>query len=245
MDTEQLLNLLKNLDCQYAFYYRQTGQPPFFRANCENFPSASVIKVPILLTWAYQEKIGVVRRDELCDLDSEPQVEGAGFSWLLRNRRLPYQDVLLNMIALSDNLCTNLIIQKIGADTINDIFYNILGLRGTELQRKMMDFEARAQGRDNWISAQDCIRLFDLFHQLPAEDRAWMEPMLLANHDSSLLLRDVPRDTMSFYHKTGSIPSILHDWGYTSSCDIFLLTRDVKDEMAVNRVFGELGRLLL
>lgn len=224
------------------------------RANCERFPSASVIKAPLLLAWLVLERLGQVSSGEICNLDEEPQVQGSGFSWLLRARQLPYQDVLLMMMALSDNLCTNLVIRRAGQARLNTVFTDALGLTGTELQRKMMDFEARARGLDNWIGVQDCIRLFTLFRQLSLEERAWVEPVLLANTDTSLLLRDLPRDLLKFYHKSGSIPNdsgdeisnrVLHDWGYTEQSEIFLLTHRAADESALNHVFGELGQLLL
>ena len=59
-------------------------------------------------------------------------------------RRLPFADVLLLMIALSDNLCTNLVIRRIGIARLNRVFREELGLlNGTRLERKLMDYAAR------------------------------------------------------------------------------------------------------
>ncbi len=244
MNIDPILSPLQCDNQQYAFYLQRHGAPAVLHGNCERFPSASIIKVPILLAWAHLERQGQLDRSELCCLDDEPQVQGAGFSWLLHNRRIPYQDVLMLMISLSDNLCTNLVIRRVGLERLNAAFRQ-LGLNGVELQRKLMDYDARARGLDNWITVQDCIRLYDCIAALSPEERAWIEPMLLVNQDSSLLLRDIRRDTLDFYHKTGSIPNVLHDWGYTRNCRLFLLTARWNDEAAVNRVFGQLGQLLL
>jgi len=236
---------LESLNCQYAFYFHPQGQPPLLVHNCTRFASASIIKVPVLLAWNVLERQGEVDRAELCRLDDEPQVQGSGLSWMLRSRQLPFQDVLLLMMALSDNLCTNLVIQHIGFERLNAIFRQELGLEDTVIQRKMRDFEARLRGLDNWITVSDAIHLFDLVHNLSPEEKAWIEPMLLANQDNRLLKRDLPSDTLDFFHKTGWIPGILHDWGYTRGCDIFLFTQQVKDEPAAFRVFGELGNLMV
>jgi beta-lactamase class A len=239
---------LSQLDAQhvaYACYFRQAGQVAQFSASAERFASASLIKVPIALAWVHLERLGQVDRRELCDLDGEPQVEGAGFSWLLRHRRPPYQDVLLMMLSLSDNLCTNALIARAGMERLNRVFQDGLGLKSTQLQRKMMDVDARTAGRENWIGAADAVRLYQLIRELAPEERAWLEPMLLANQDTSLLLRDVPRDSLAFYHKTGSLPGVLNDWGYTRERELFLLTNGVEDEDGVNRVFGEMGRMLV
>ena len=233
-------NLQEN-GCKYALYFKREGQPAFFEANCERFSSASIIKVPLLLAWAHLERAGEVDRSELCCLDDEPEVHGAGFSWLLRARQLPYQDVLLMMIALSDNLCTNLVIRKIGIERVNQVFRDALGLKGTEFQRKLMDYEARERGLDNWITARDCIRFYDLIAELTPDEKAWIEPMLRVAGDH-LLMRDIPFDTITFYHKIGSIPGVLHDWGYTKDRQLFLLTNEVKDEAEMIRIFGEVGR---
>jgi len=234
------------LTCDYALYFRRRGREPIFVHTADLFPAASIIKVPILLAWAHLERAGEVDRTELCDLDAEPQVQGAGLSWLLRSRQLPYADVLLLMIALSDNLCTNLVIRRVGIERLNRVFREQLGLcNGTRLERKLMDYEARGRGLDNWVSAADCIRLFDVLRELRADERAWVDPLFAACTDVGLWLRNVPRDTIRFCHKTGSIPGVLHDWGYTGDAELFILTRNVQDEGEVYRALDVLGPALL
>lgn len=245
MNVQYSLSPLKQQNCQFAFYYTAPGREPIFEANHQRFYSASIIKVPILLAWLYLERAGELRRDEICSLDAEPQVQGAGFSWLLRAREIPYQDVLLMMIALSDNLCTNLVIRRAGLQRLNAVIQDGLGLRGTHVQRKLFDYEARARGLENWVTAEDCIRMYALIAELSPVERAWVEDMLAVNQDDALLKRCVPRDTLTFYHKTGSISGVLHDWGYTERCQIFLLTQNVTDETAVFEVFGNLGKLMI
>ena len=56
---------LEALNCQYAFYFRKGSDAPVFYANAEQFFSASMIKVPILLAWLQLERAGEVHRDEL------------------------------------------------------------------------------------------------------------------------------------------------------------------------------------
>ena len=69
--------------------------------------------------------------------------------------------------------------------------------------------------------------------------------MLVSCQDASLLMRNLERDSLAFYHKTGSIPGVLHDWGYTRECDIFLLTNNVTDEKETTQVFGQVGEQIL
>jgi beta-lactamase class A len=244
MEMKTITQQLEQLGCQYAFYYRPENGEAVFRHNATRFSSASIIKVPILLAWLHLEQAGEVRRDEICDLDSEPQIGGAGFAHKMMARRLPFHDVLLMMIATSDNLCTNLVIQRLGLERLNHIFRQEFGLSETELQRKLMDFGARQRGLDNYVGAPDCVRLYELVAALPPARRAWFDSILLANTDDLLLKRNLKRDAVDFFHKTGSISGVLNDWGYTANQRMFLLMNDVKDERAAFELFGMAGEVL-
>lgn len=244
MNPPDLIENLAAAGCDFALYYHQNGKEAVFHSTAERFKSASIIKIPILLAWALLERSGEVSRAELCDLDGEPQVQGAGFSWLLKARQIPYHDALLMMMAVSDNLCTNLVIRRIGILRLQDIFENQFGLTHTRLERRLMDYDARRRGLDNWVGARDGVRLFDLLAALPAEQRAWVDEMFLANQDSALLKRNILRDSIDFYHKTGSMGGVLHDWGYTADRQIFLFTNNVKDERQLFPLFGAFGELL-
>jgi beta-lactamase class A len=237
---------LDQMGVKYAFYFhRPSVGEPILRANWERFSSASIIKVPILLAWVLLERRGEVDRTEICDLDAEPQIQGAGFAWMMHARRIPYADVLLLMISLSDNLCTNLIIRRIGLARLQQVMRDELGLQGTEVQRKLMDYEARSRGLDNWVTSRDAIHFYDIISSLEPDERAWVDSLLLANEDSALLKRNIPRDTLEFFHKTGSVEQVLHDWGYTRDCRIFLFTNAVPSEPPVFEVFGKLGELMI
>ena len=154
------------LPFEYALYYRARGAAPVLRKNCDLFLSASIIKAPILFAWAYLERAGLVCSDEPCDLSAEPPIQGAGFSWLLRQTSAPYHDVLLWMMTVSDNLCANLVIRRVGLARLNATF-RALGLPDARLERKLMDYEARARGLGEPRLPADCIRLYDLRDELP------------------------------------------------------------------------------
>ncbi len=245
MDFTSHLTRLDQLGCEYAFYFHPAGKAPFFQANCERFTSASIIKVPILLAWLSLERQGEVSREEICCLDDEIQVEGSGIARLFKARRLPFEDILLLMISLSDNLCTNLIIRRIGVERLARIFKDEFGFHGTEAQRRLMDLEARDRGLNNWVTAHDAIQFYHLIDRLTPEEKSFACKLLEACVDDGLLKYKLPRDTVRFYHKTGSMEHVLHDWGFAAGCELFLFTQNVPDEPAVFDVFGSLGRVLL
>lgn len=241
-------NLIAKLDAsriEYAFYYSNRQGEPVFAANQKIFRSASIIKIPILLAWIELEKSGVVDRNKLCDLESEVPVGGAGFAEQFATRKIAFADVLLMMIATSDNFCANLVLNEIGLERLQQVMTTALGLQETRCERKLMDYAARSRGLDNYIDAQECIHFYQLIKRLNPDDQRWVRSLLLANTDSALLMRSIPRDTLDFYHKTGSMDGVLHDWGFTDQCDVFLLTQKVTDEPVVFEIFGEIGRTCL
>ena len=120
-----------------------------------------------------------------------------------------------------------------------------MGLPDARLERKLMDYEARARGLENRVSPADCIRLYELRDALSPEQRAWIEPMLLWNTDLGLWLRNVPRDTVDFYHKTGNITGVLHDWGYTRDADVVPAHAEGGGRTDVYRLLDRLGPVLL
>ena len=245
MKIANLVTKLNNLQVEYAFYYSSMQAEPIFIANQALFRSASIIKIPILLAWIELERSGGVNRHNLCDLDGELPGGGSGFAEQFATRKIAFADVLLMMIATSDNLCTNLIIKEIGLERLQQLMNTALGLQHTRCERKLMDFAARERGLDNYIDTSECIRFFDLITRLQPDDLKWVRSMLLANTDTALLMRSIPRDSVDFYHKTGSMDGVLHDWGFTDQSRVFLLTQKVTDEPAVFEVFGELGKTCL
>jgi beta-lactamase class A len=245
MNLDGCLVVLNQQQVDYALYFHMVGEPPVFIGNQYHFRSASIIKIPILLSWIELEKNGDLDRKKICNLDGEPQVAGAGFSRIMATRQIAFEDVLLMMIATSDNLCTNLVIKEIGLERLQKVMREKLKLDHTVCQRKLMDYAARDRGLDNWIDALECIRFYQLISELGEEDQAWVKRLLSANTDDALLKRNLTRDTVDFYHKTGSMTGVLHDWGFTESCELFLLTQKVVDEPAIFEVFGSLGSLIL
>jgi beta-lactamase class A len=249
MDYQAIQSICNQLsDCEYVFYYSDSKISPVLLTNQpreHRFLTASVIKVPILYAWTLLERKGLVSSDAICDFADEPVVKGAGFSYLFRTRKLAYNDVLTMMIATSDNFCTNLIIQKLGMESINRIFKEDLQLKDTHLGRKMMNAPDRLHDRDNWTTAEDMIHYFDLFETFSKDEKEFISQKLLVCESSKLFLRNIPGDSLDFFHKSGGLSNVINEWGFTDDRKIFLLTNEMKDHKKVFECFGKLGEGLL
>lgn len=100
-------------------------------------PTASVIKLTILLEAIDQVRNGRASLDEKIVLNKDNQVEGSGMLGLMdAPLTLTLKDVLTLMIVVSDNTATNLMIDRFGLDKINE-HTRELGLKDTYLYKKV------------------------------------------------------------------------------------------------------------
>lgn len=133
----------KNLD---------TGAEFGWRAD-EPVRTASTIKLPILC--ALHEKVarGEVKWDETLLLRVQDKISGSG---VLREFsggvRLPVRDVANLMIVVSDNTATNLILDRISADAVNE-YMDRLGLRQTRSMRKVRGDGTQLKEASGWSKA--------------------------------------------------------------------------------------------
>lgn len=126
----------------------------------EVFTQASAIKIPILWELHRQAAAGELSLDER--LTVEP-TNGAGGCGLLQNflpgvSQMALADLGVAMIVLSDNVATNLLIDRLGFDAVNALLEH-LGTKQTRLRRKMIDLEARRAGRENTSTPAEAVRL--------------------------------------------------------------------------------------
>jgi beta-lactamase class A len=100
-------------------------------------PTASVIKLPIMVEAFYQVKVGKHHLEERLKLTKENQVEGSGVLTLLQPGVEPtLQDAITLMITQSDNTATNMVIDVIGIPAVNERIV-AMGLKDTYLYKKV------------------------------------------------------------------------------------------------------------
>ena len=63
--------------------------------------------------------------------------------------------------------------------------------------------------------------------------------------DDNLFFRDFETDPDGFYHKTGGLPGVVNDWGFSDGKRFFLITNEVRSKSETRRIFGILGKNLL
>ncbi len=117
----------KNIDTGAWFGWRED----------ERVTTASTIKLPILAALFDKVAKGEVRWEETLELHTADKVGGSG---VLREfsdgLRIPIRDLANLMIVVSDNTATNLILDRITAESVN-VFMDLLGLPQTRSLRKV------------------------------------------------------------------------------------------------------------
>ena len=118
------------------------------------------------------------------------------------------------MIIVSDNQATNILIDFLGMENINQLGKE-LRLKKTFLGRKMMDIEARKKGYDNYTCADDISSLLKLIYQeklINEEASQLMLDILLRQQQGERLQRYLPSD-IKIAHKCGDLDNLENDGG--------------------------------
>jgi beta-lactamase class A len=100
-------------------------------------PTASVIKLPILVEAMEQVKAGKHKLDDKITLQKNDVVQGSGILQFFDTPlAITFKDALTFMIIESDNTATNLVIDQVGIKNVNDRIAQ-MGLKDTYLYKKV------------------------------------------------------------------------------------------------------------
>lgn len=166
------------------------------------FSAASTIKVPLLIT--------ALKKDP-SSLITAPLPKTGGSSLLEYfngSHAYSLHDLLLAMISISDNSATNAVIDFLGGTAKIKQGFLELGLVKTQLNRKMMDFEAKEKGLDNTATPLEMVTLLSqLTPDYLARVRYYLSKQLRSEGLGFFLEEDAAE------HKTGSLYTVFNDVG--------------------------------
>lgn len=192
----------------------------FYHRADERVPSASIIKLPIMVAAMTAAHEGRLDLDEIHILTDSEKVGGAGILQTYPNRsRISYTDLVRLMITISDNTATNILITDLGREAINAQM-RLLGFTKSQLNRVMMDTLAVRQGRENLVTAREMNQLLTKIYRHQLLTPALCEQMLnnlKQNEDTltmpALLPRSSTGKTVIIAHKTGILSYVRGDVG--------------------------------
>jgi len=121
--------------------------------------TASSIKVPILLGLYLKDAAGQLDVRAPFTVDSRHHVGGSGvLQHFDHPATLAIEDIASLMINVSDNIGTNILIDLVGMDYVNQTLES-MGFHQTRLRRKMIDQEAAARGDENTSTPREAAEL--------------------------------------------------------------------------------------
>ena len=211
----------------------------------ERVPSASVIKLPIMLEAMEQVKAGTLDLEEIHILTDAEKVGGDGVLKTYSHRsRIAYRDLIRLMMIYSDNTATNIFINELGMNAINQRMRTI-GLTKSQLNRVMMDTLAARQGRENYVTAREMTELLTQIYRHEVATPTLCEQMiaiLKQNEDTATIPLLLPKGTV-VAHKTGVLGYVRGDAGIVYATKPFLLSVFVEGVPTpeAERIIGEIA----
>lgn len=212
------------------------------------FPSASLIKVPIMVEMFYAIQNGEYKLEEKINIQENSRVPYSIISEL-KLVEYPLIDLITLMIILSDNTATNVLIDLLGYDRINESIKR-LDCNDTVLRRKMMDFQGAREGRENMTSPMDMAIIMEKIYRksiVDIESCNIMMDILTRQKYRDMLPRYI-LDEVTIAHKTGELSGLNHDIGIFQLENIHYLigifTRNGKDDLEGKRSIGRISKLV-
>lgn len=179
------------------------------------FPSASLVKVPIMASCFLANKYGKIDLEDTVILKAKDKVGGSGLLKSAKSGTAFSVDKLMAlMICDSDNTSSNMLIDLVGIDYIRNSFGQF-GLTNTNLARKIADFGSRNKGLENYTTARDMALILERIYYRDlidkhASDKCLQLMKFVRTNDR--IPASLPADTM-VAHKTGLERMVCHDVG--------------------------------
>ncbi|HLM66846.1 MAG TPA: serine hydrolase [Longimicrobium sp.] len=207
----------------------------------EKFPSASLIKVSVLVALLDEVRRGAIRLDDPITMIARDRVGGSGvLQHLHSGLGLTVEDAARLMIIISDNTATNLLLDKVPMRTVWAKM-DSLGLPATRIHSKTF-LRSTSVAMDSSVrygvgvtTPDETVRLFALLHGgravSPGMDSLALA-MLRGNEDYHKLVRWLPDGAVAA-HKSGDVDRSRNDCGILYGPDapvaVCVMTRENRD----------------
>jgi beta-lactamase class A len=225
---EKLTGLFNIPDSHIALAFKnlQTGETILINGK-ENFHAASTMKVPVLIELYRQAAQGkfnlkdsiVIKNSfhSIADgsefkLDSTDDSETQLYREIGQKRTL--SSLAFNMIILSSNLATNLLIELVKPESVMKTMKKI-GVNDIKVLRGVEDGKAFQKGLNNTTTAADLMLIYEKIAKgkmISNKASREMINILLDQKFNEIIPAQLPAD-VKVAHKTGSITGVQHDSG--------------------------------
>jgi len=235
-------------DVAVAFLNLSDPADRLFINEEEKFHAASTMKVPVMIELFKQQQEGKINLKDSILLINEFKsiVDGSPYSMDIGvdsddviynklNTKVELKDLMYNMITVSSNLATNVLIELVDAKKVTATMRD-LGAQKIEVLRGVEDQKAYDLGLSNSTTAKDLLIIMKAIATNSAgtkEDCQAMIEILKDQQFNEIIPRYLPKD-VEVAHKTGVITGLHHDAGIVYLPDgrsyiLTLLSKNLKD----------------
>lgn len=225
------------------------------------YHAASTMKVPVMIELFRQVDAGMITLDDRIPVSNifHSIVDGSEFTlesneaadgpvFLAIGKTMSYRDLCEQMITISSNLATNVLMEKLGVERIR-VTVAKLKAPGMNVLRGVEDQKAFDKGMSNQTTGRALMTLLTAIANGTAGSKASCEEMqaiLKRQKFNDGIPAGVPTD-IAVGHKTGTITAIHHDAAIVYAKEPYVLvvmTRGMADEKKSDLLIAEISRLI-
>ena len=199
-----------SLSTGLLFVDLETGDYVDFNSD-KVYPTASVIKLPILIAFLQDVDAGKINLNETWTMTNDVIVGGSGeFQDLPVNTKFTAQNVIDKMITISDNTATNMVIKRMGGIKYVNQRFAQLGLSNTRLRDWLPDLDGT--NTTTLKELAQILAMLDRQSVLSRNSQANALDILRRVKNRKLLAAGLGQGA-TIAHKTGYIGTMLGDAG--------------------------------
>lgn len=260
---KRIVNQLNSIEGNFAFAFKSiddTTQQIFINEG-EMFHAASTMKTPVMIELFRQAEEGrfsltdsiTVKNEFRSIVDSsryqmDISEDSEGGLYELVGKQRTIRDLIDDMITMSSNLATNILIEQVGATKVTETMRSfgadsILVLRGVE------DLKAYEQGLSNRTTAHDEAIIYERLARgetVSEESSEAMIEILKQQKFNEMIPAQLP-EGVEVAHKTGWITGVNHDCGIVLLPDgrryvLVMLSKNAPDREKVITAFANISK---
>ncbi len=220
-----LNNIIAQSGAGCSVYYKSLSTNQIFYNYSGKMPAAGMIKVFIMAKAMDDLQAGTYKNTDEYTLREDDIVEE---SPALQNEKpgikLTFGALLEKMIVANDNTATNMLIDILGMDNINKYIQD-KGYADTVLLRKMMDYNAQKEGKENYTSVNDLVTIFEKIYRGKCVSVGYDKQMLQfsqAVQSKNKIPALLPKNVV-VAHMEGDLPGVQNDCGIVYAKEKYIL----------------------
>ncbi len=250
-------------DFALAFKLLNSNEQEILINAKEDFHAASTMKTPVMIEVFKQAAEGKFSLDDSVRVENKfksivdsseysmsiTEDSGEGLYNYIGKKRTIGQ-LVHEMITVSSNLATNILIDKVGAKNVMKTMKDI-GANDIRVLRGVEDIKAFNLGMNNTTTAYDLMVIFEkiaLGEVVSPKACTEMVNILLQQKFNSRIPAELPKN-VKVAHKTGSIDGVEHDSGIVYLPDgrkyiLVILAKNLEDMKAGQKIEADVSKMI-